>query len=102
MVARPPVALPLQPWRVMHLRQRDRVRSRAVREVVTVTIPPKSCCPCGKRRYLSHLEATMALVRIREWGEERERTPCRVYECHLCGGGFHLTSQPLRFAEADA
>lgn len=81
-------------------------RLRTVRRddpgTVDVTAVAKSCCPCGKRRYLSHLEATMALVRIREWGQQRDRTPCRVYECHLCGGGFHLTSQPLRFAEADA
>lgn len=49
-------------------------------------------CPCGKKRFRDHLEATRALHTIGNNALPGSRRPIRSYECHRCGG-WHLTSQ---------
>lgn len=45
-----------------------------------------------KVRFRDHDEAVRSLHRISSQGEERDKMPCRAYECAKCGG-FHLTSK---------
>jgi hypothetical protein len=45
-----------------------------------------------KKRYRSHREAVRALHLISTKGDDRQKTPRRVYECENCLG-YHLTSQ---------
>lgn len=47
----------------------------------------------GKVRFRDHAEAVRGLHLIRSQGEQRDKTPCRAYECPGCGG-WHLTSRP--------
>lgn len=55
-------------------------------------------CPTSKIRYRTEHEARTELVGavIAKNRGRNERRECRVYACDLCGGGFHLTSSPLR------
>ena len=48
---------------------------------------------CVKRRYRDEATAELALARIREAGDAREKTPQRTYRCPRCRG-WHLTSWP--------
>ena len=48
---------------------------------------------CVKRRYRDEATAELALTRIREAGDAREKTPQRTYRCPRCRG-WHLTSWP--------
>ena len=48
---------------------------------------------CGKRRYRDEAASDLALARIRDAGDVREKTPQRAYRCPRCRG-WHLTSWP--------
>ena len=48
---------------------------------------------CTKRRYRDEAAAGLALARIHDAGDARERTPQRAYRCPRCRG-WHLTSWP--------
>lgn len=55
-------------------------------------------CPTGKLRYATEQTARAELVGTvmsRNRGKE-QRHECRIYECPMCGGGWHLTSSPER------
>jgi hypothetical protein len=46
----------------------------------------------GKKRYREWRQASVvAKIRMREGADE-----LRIYECNLCGGGFHLTKQKIK------
>jgi hypothetical protein len=49
-----------------------------------------SHCKSGKIRYGSKIEALLTLRETRGKGREEQR----AYQCHLCEGGWHLTSAP--------
>ncbi len=51
-----------------------------------------SHCKSGKIRYGSKIEALLTLRETQRKGREEQRT----YQCHLCEGGWHLTSTPWR------
>lgn len=46
----------------------------------------------GKTRFRDQDEATQAMHRIQGKGDQRQKTPQRVYECPDCRG-WHLTSR---------
>ena len=54
---------------------------------------------CTKRRYRDEAAAELALARIAEAGDAREKTPQRVYRCPRCRG-WHLTSWPATLPES--
>jgi len=51
-------------------------------------------CQSGKIRYNDHSQAVEALKRIKSKGEQRDKTPHRIYKCDGENGcnGWHLTS----------
>jgi hypothetical protein len=56
---------------------------------------------CGKFGYKTEQSATRAMLVIWErYGNDPMRRETRVYQCHRCGGRWHLTSQPMRQSEA--
>ena len=70
-------------------------------------------CPTGKKCYSVHAayRALRSAIRqrqkvhkhshehMRRWC--RRRQECRIYQCRLCGGHYHLTSQPFVCQEID-
>lgn len=56
-----------------------------------MSVPFVYDCPSGKRGYATRTAAKKVLKRI---GRKYQfRTEQAVYECQLCGGLWHLTSQ---------
>lgn len=47
---------------------------------------------CLKVKYNNHNRAISALHKVQGKGDIRRYTPCRAYECEICGG-WHLTHQ---------
>jgi hypothetical protein len=57
--------------------------------------PKKRLHTCGKRRFRDRVSAVLDMQRIqRKHDADRDKVPCRVYECPRCKG-FHMTSQPV-------
>lgn len=51
-------------------------------------------CRTGKARYGTEKQAEQALE-VRK-AKSKDGGPVRVYRCHLCFGGWHLTSKERR------
>ena len=54
---------------------------------------------CTKRRYRDEQAAELALARIADAGDARDKTPQRAYRCPRCRG-WHLTSWPATLPES--
>jgi hypothetical protein len=78
--------------------------SRKVR-VVSALRAPVGSCVTGKKRFGSKADARRQLRAARKTRRNGQRDPvwdakgvhvveCAVYECALCGGGWHLTTRP--------
>lgn len=56
---------------------------------------PATCRTTGKRRFADETAARRALREIHKGPRASEPNhERRVYQCALCGGGWHLSSQP--------